>query len=152
MEEVRDKRQYYYQAFEDFYASRRSGCGCGMFDGIFAAADHANRVTMSQRRRYRWKGIVPRPFLDFLKYMGVLPEDYKDSKPITFGKLACLLQDPGFPYEDNKAKSAGQFIARSLLKDSLPLLNNNSFAITSKVWNTIPRKKRGVKMGNEMKS
>lgn len=152
MEEVRDKRQYRYQAFEDFYASRRSGCGCGMFDGIIEAADHANRVTKNQHRRYKWKGYVPQPFLDFLKSMGVVPRNYEISLLMKFGLLACLLQDPAFPYADDTAKSAGQFIARSLLKDSLPLLNNNSFAITSKVWNTLPRRKRGEKTGHEMKS
>ena len=56
---------------DDFFLSKRWNGGYGLLSNFPQASAFSRRVTNRQRRRYRHSQLVPKPFILFLKDIGV---------------------------------------------------------------------------------
>lgn len=90
---------------------------CGFFKGDRIAAEYANSLTASQRKKWKLFGQVPAAFLHYLMATKAISRRFVPEKERTIWKVLDLLQYT--PMRNGKEPSVGEKIRKALLIEFL---------------------------------
>lgn len=105
----------------DFIASGRSEHGVGFFAGDKLAVEIARNMGKSQTRQFKRKGEVPGGFFRYLKERRIIPLS-ADTTRETIGRTVNDLLEFLWtcPYQNQKARDAGEYIRKLILLSIYP--------------------------------
>jgi len=96
------------------------------------AIELSGTISKNQKRRYKRAQEVPAAFFIYLKKLKIvkssIPEKGEDR---IISALTEFLHDTNYP--DMKARDAGEYLRKCLLKDEIPMLRK-SFGDSSSIW------------------
>lgn len=108
---------------DDFLESGRCHAGCGFWKFNMEAVNYAMTVTVSQRRKWDRRKIVPAAFFRYLENAGAIRKTYVADKLRTVNYLLDLLWET--PMRNRAKPSFGEILRTELLKEFLPELRRS---------------------------
>ena len=107
----------------EFIKSRNSSNGFGFFAGDKVAVKFAEKVSLSQRRKFKRRGIIPAALLNYLEKIEAIKRDkFIPEEERTVDWLLDLLWET--PKRNQVNPSMGEIIRVEILKDLMPWLSN----------------------------